>query len=439
MYQDTGYRGIWYGCHETKDVWVYKYSGGLGTYCAKHIPVAVHAPAVNKTFFVYGGTPPGGGTLLECVSCFDHATGTVPRPTVLMDKKTTDAHDNPVLSIDGDGHLWVFASAHGTGRPAHTFRSTKPYDTADFEEVEETNYSYPQPWWMPGRGFLFLHTRYLGGRVLHSMTSPDGRAWSEPRVIAHIGQGHYQISWPCGPRVGTAFNHHPPETGLDFRTNLYYMETADMGASWQTVAGDPVEIPVVSPDTTALVRDYEAEGLNVYMKDINYDGDGRPVILHLLSKGWQPGPENGPRIWRTARWTGTEWEFRDVLESDNNYDTGCLHICKDGVWRVIGPGIAGPQPYNPGGEMVLWESADRGATWRLVRQITRGSAFNHTYARRPVNAHPGFFAFWADGHGRDPSESRLYFYDIGEDAVFRMPFEMEGDTARPERVREWEP
>jgi len=43
--------------------------------------MAVHAPAVNKTFFVYGGVAPGENSLLEMVSYYDHATGKVPRPS----------------------------------------------------------------------------------------------------------------------------------------------------------------------------------------------------------------------------------------------------------------------------------------------------------------------------------------------------------------------
>ena len=109
----AGYRGIWYANQKTNNEYVYKYSGGLGTYCANHIPMAIYAPAVNKTFFVYGGTSETGDSLWEMVSFYDHATGEVPQPVKIIDKKTTDAHDNPVLSIDAEGYLFVFASAHG--------------------------------------------------------------------------------------------------------------------------------------------------------------------------------------------------------------------------------------------------------------------------------------------------------------------------------------
>jgi hypothetical protein len=41
-----------------------------------------------------------------------------PRPAVLLDKKTSDAHDHPTLALDASGHLWVFSNAHGTSRPS---------------------------------------------------------------------------------------------------------------------------------------------------------------------------------------------------------------------------------------------------------------------------------------------------------------------------------
>ena len=47
--RDDGYRGIWYYNQASGDEYVYKYSGGLATYCAKHRPFAVYRPEVEKT------------------------------------------------------------------------------------------------------------------------------------------------------------------------------------------------------------------------------------------------------------------------------------------------------------------------------------------------------------------------------------------------------
>lgn len=427
----SGYRGIWYSNEKTNNEYVYKYSGGLGTYCANHIPMAIYAPAVNKTFFVYGGTSESGDSLWEMVSYYDHATGEVPQPVKIIDKKTTDAHDNPVLSIDGEGYLFVFVSAHGNKPPSWIFKSTKPYDISQFEQVADFNYSYPQPWYIEGQGFFFLHTWYNKGRGLYFRTSPDGTTWSERVAMAHIEEGHYQVSWPWKNRVGSCFNYHPAGKGLNFRTNLYYMHTADLGKTWSAADGTAVPIPVTDIQNPALVRDYAAEGRLVYTMDLNYDAEGKPYLLYMTAQSWVSGPEGGPRWWTLAHWNGSTWAFHEITQSDNNYDFGSLYVGEGGLLRVVGPTATGPQAFNPGGEMALWQSEDDGATWIQTRQLTGGSAMNHTYARRPLDAQEGFLAFWADGHGREPSKSRLYFLDGKADEVRQLPFEMGNDRATP--------
>jgi len=42
-----GYRGIWFTLGQFRE-YGDKYSGGLGTYTANHVPIAVHAPEVQR-------------------------------------------------------------------------------------------------------------------------------------------------------------------------------------------------------------------------------------------------------------------------------------------------------------------------------------------------------------------------------------------------------
>lgn len=431
--KDDGYRGIWYFNQAQKDEYAYKYSGGLGTFCCSHLPFAVYAKEVNKTFFCYGGTNKDRNTLLHMVSYYDHATGMVPRPTILLDKHTTDAHDNPVICLDQQGHIWIFSSAHGTARPAYVSVSKKPYDIDSFERVLKTNFSYPQPYWLPGQGFFVLHTRYTKGRRLFQMTSPDGRQWSEPKLLAGVEQGHYQVSWSQGKKIGTAFNYHPNPQGLNWRTNLYYMETEDAGRTWRNAQGQQIEFPLTTVNNAALVHDYQAEGLKVYMQDVAFDAAGRPVLLYLTTRGYESGPKNGPRTWCTARWTGSQWEVRGSIVSDNNYDMGSLYVEADGLWRIIGPTEPGPQSFNTGGEIAMWTSADQGSSWKKVKQLTAGSQYNHGYCRKAVNAHPDFYALWADGHARQPSDSRLYFCSQ-QGVVRKLPERITREFTRPETL-----
>jgi hypothetical protein len=90
-----GFRGIWFELNRKLE-YGDKYSGGLGTYTADHIPMAIYAPAVNKTFFVFGGTTRQDEKhLLAMIGVYDHSTGMVSKPTVVCDKgNVIDPHDN---------------------------------------------------------------------------------------------------------------------------------------------------------------------------------------------------------------------------------------------------------------------------------------------------------------------------------------------------------
>ncbi|MBI2422221.1 MAG: BNR-4 repeat-containing protein [Candidatus Hydrogenedentes bacterium] len=425
-----GYQGIWFELGQKGD-YGDKYSGGLGTYTAKHRPIAIHAPEARKTFFVYGGERNHDRHLLIMAGYYDHETGQVPRPTIVYDKQgVNDPHDNAALCIDAKGHVWVFVSGRSRKRPGFKFKSRKPYDISSFEQISEEEMTYPQPWYIPGKGFIHCFTQYTNGRELYWNTSPDGVTWTPPRKLAGMG-GHYQFSAPYqDKKVGTAFNMHPGGS-VDKRTNLYYVETHDFGVTWQTVDGKSLTPPLTDPHGPGLVRDFESEGMMVYIKDLQFDAEGNPIVLLLTSHHHMPGPQGNPRTWRTAHWRGGTWAYHDITTSTHNYDVGQLWIDGAGTWRLLAPTEAGPQRWGAGGEIALWESGDQGEHWERVRMVTQNSALNHGYVRRPVNAHPDFYAFWADGNADSYSESHLYFTNEGGTQVWQLPYVMKEDFEAP--------
>jgi len=430
--KDDGYRGIWFTLGQVSK-YGDKNPGGFGTYTAKHLPLAVYSPEADKTFFVYGGAKQGKRHLLAMASYYDHRRGVVPRPTIVHDKGgVNDPHDNPSIALDEHGHVWVFVSGRARRRPGFKYRSVEPLNVDRFERISEEEMAYPQPWWIDRQGFLHLFTKYTGVRELYWNTSPDGRQWTEHRKLAGMG-GHYQTSNRRGNRVITAFNMHPGGV-CDRRTNLYFVQTDDMGRTWRTADGTPIQTPMTDPHCPALVHDFQAEKRLVYMKDISFDADGNPVILVVTAAYHEPGPIGDPRIWTIAHWDGQRWRFHEVTRSTGNYDMGSLYVEGD-TWRIIGPTEPGPQRHGTGGEVALWTSSDQGKTWTKQRDVTRGSRYNHTYVRRPVDAQPDFYAFWADGNPDEFSPSHLYFTNHDGDRVWRLPYDMTGKFAKPELVR----
>ena len=436
-----GYRGIWFTIGQSKSEYGDKYSGGLGTYTMKHIPMAVYAPQVDRTYFVYGGCPDTGEAYLQCmIGCYDHRSGMLRKPRVVMDKGisgVSDPHDDPTVQIDKDGYVWVFVAGRGNRRPGVRYRSVRPYDISSFEYVSESIMAYPQVMYSKDKGFFLFFTRYDGVRQLFWQTSEDGVEWSPYRRLASIKEGsekssgHYQISNIYGDKLCTAFNRHI-NGNVDTRTNIYYLQSTDWGQTWTTASGTVVSVPVTERHSACELRDYQSQGRNCYIKDLNFDQNGNPVILYLTSDNHLTGPSGGVRQWHTLHWTGDRWEESLITTSTHCYDSGSIWV-EDGLWTVIAPTDPGPQYWGAGGEMVRWTSRDNGVTWTRSLGLTSGSAMNQTYARRPFGAADGFYAFWADGNPDARSVSNLYFCDK-EGHTYRMPYRMSREWEKPEPV-----
>jgi hypothetical protein len=445
--KDDGYRGIWftlgqytdapYGKGDWKSYWDYgdKYSGGLGTYTAKHVPIAIYAPQVNKTFFCYGGSKQGQRYLYNMVSYYDHQLDRVPRPTIVHDKGgVDDPHDDASLAIDEQGYLWVYVAGRARVRPGFVYRSVRPYDIDDFQQVSSDEICYPQPWPIAGQGILELFTKYTGVRELYwNFRQADGSR-GEDRKLAGM-EGQYQTSFRQGERVITAFNRHPGGHP-DRRTDLYYLETRDCGASWQTVDGQTIQPPLTDPRNPALVRAYSDQQRLVYLNSVTLDNAGNPVILVVTSSSHLPGPAGDPRTWEVLHHKDGRWLVSRVTESTHNYDTGPIWIQPDGTWRIAGPTEIGPQRWGGGGEVAVWISRDEGVTWTRSRQVTRNSPRNHSYVRKAFGAAADspFAMLWADGHADKLSVSRLYFANRDGTQVRCLPYDMDGEFATPEVV-----
>ena len=434
-----GYRGIWFELNQ-KYEYGDKYSGGLGTYTADHIPMAVYSPEVNKTFFVYGGTTKKDEKYLLCmIGVFNHATNLVSKPTVVCDKGgVNDPHDNPSVMIDDKGYIRVFVSGRGNARKGLKYKSIKPYNIDEFELLSEEVFAYPQIWNV-NDGYFHFFTKYSGLRELYFETSIDGINWTEDRKLSGIKEqpdqlaGHYQVSNVYkGEILGTFFNRHR-NGEADRRTDLYYLQTNNFGKTWTNSNKKEVTIPLTEVDNPAKVADYLSQGKNVYINDMGFDGDGNPVCLYITSKGHEPGPANAPYEWRITSWNGREWKTNIVCESDHNYDMGSL-IISDKIWRIAGPTEKGPKVYGTGGELAIWTSIDNGKTWKRERILTRNSATNNSYVRRPLNARAPFCFFWANGDPEKLSISELFFGDF-DGNIWKLPYEMKNDFGRPEEVR----
>ncbi|HLP74706.1 MAG TPA: BNR-4 repeat-containing protein [Bacteroidales bacterium] len=428
-----GYMGLWHSFGRRYE-YGYKYSGGLATFSSQHNPMAVYSPEAKKTFFVYSGTPgPDTSQLQIMISYFDHRTHKVPRPVIVYDKMgVNDPQDNATISIDNKGFIWVFISGRGRTRPGYIFRSANPYSIDAFEKKTQGEIVFPQAWWMRDSCFLMMHTKVLNGRELYWTTGTDGMNWEPAKKLAGMG-GHFQVTNIFGGKLFSVFSYCPGGN-IDNRTNLYIVQTGDLGKTWKTIDGKLITTPLTEVKNDALIRDYESEKKKVYINDLNFDREGNPVILAIVSNDFRPGPQTAPREWTVIYRRNGEWNFIKVCNMPHNYNLGSIYTGDD-EWRIIGPSDEGPQKYGTGGEMILWTSADSGKTWKKELNITSGSRYNNSYARRPFNASDEFYSFWADGDAERRSESHIYFTNKKCDKVWVLPYKMNKDFEKPIRIK----
>ena len=185
-------------------------------------------------------------------------------------------------------------------------------------------------------------------------------------------------------------------------------------------------------NNSARVIDFQSEGKNVYVKDLQFDKNGNPMCLYVTSSGHEPGPDNDPREWRLTRWSGSKWIHTVITRSDHNYDMGSL-ILQDRDWYLIAPTTDGPQKYGTGGEVDLWHSKNKGKRWKMQKAVTRNSSLNHSYIRRVLNGQKPFEFFWADGNPDRQTISQLYFGDL-QGNVWKLPYHMNQDEEEPQKI-----
>ncbi len=415
-------RGIWYCCgHKVNTLpghdWVY--SGPMATYCAWHRPMAIYAPAVNRTFFVYGN-----GDNAPTISCYDHATGRFAYPVVLGSNPDGDAHRNPTLLIEQGGHLVVFYGAHC--HPTKVLRSLTPYDLSAWEQVSDLPdplTSYPQPWeLLPGEIFVSYREKraWTDSEWRCAVSRDGGRTWEPSRelvslaecsvygiTIAETGAFPRRLHFVWSRLNGGTEEERQTKHTWARRHHIYYACSDDGGATWRRSDGTPYELPITL-DTQEEIYNCGTHG--VWLKDIQLDAQGRPFVLFIDSE-----VETYRGLWKVGRFDGAAWHFSTIAESDHMYDDGGLAILSDDDIRAYIPSTP-VQPSEDGGEIEEWQSTDGGATWENTKHVTTGSHYSHNNVKIALNHQLGpgdVRMFWSYGDSNSPPETddvRLHCY-----------------------------
>lgn len=427
--------GVWYCCgHQVNTLpgheWVY--SGPMATYCAWHRPMAVYAPQVDRTFFVYGNADNA-----PTISFYDHVTQGFAYPVVLGSNPDGDAHRNPTLLLDEQGFLHVFYGAHG--HETHVLRSSTPYGISAWQtmpDLPDAKTTYPQPWQLlPGEMFVSYRQApsWTTSSWRFTISRDGGRSWSPPRELINLGESAvYGVtiaeSGNYPRRVHMVWSRLGGGTEAEIATkhlwarryNIYYACSDDGGHTWRRSDGGMYDLPIT---LDSAERIYDCVQRGVWLKDIQLDSAGRPHILFLDADAG-----TYESTWMVGRLTESGWQYSSFASGDHMYDDGGLAIISDDDMRVYAP-TTNVQPQEDGGEIEEWQSTDRGVTWHNTAHVTAGSEYSHNNVKIVYNHERGrgdLRMFWSYGDSNYPPVAKdVFLHCYGEN--WRRPTRLSFD------------
>ena len=236
---------------------VSKYSGPMGTYTAKHIPVAVKCELGR--WATYSNNRDGN------LSIYAVNLETQQSNLVHIEQGTIDPHQNAAIQCGG-GKLWLAVSARGYKRTGYLYSSDNGVDWV----LESTGFrSYPQLHWLNDK-LLFLYTRYKIEPTENNNVSRKLYSGCNDLPILNDSIQHYMMSFVDKGRVHIVYNDLIG--GADYRTNLNYKYSDDEGCTWSD-------------------EERWHEGDFVYLKDFRISS-GKPYALVTISDSSDPNTGN---------------------------------------------------------------------------------------------------------------------------------------------------
>lgn len=234
----------------------------------------------------------------------------------------TDSHNTVCMIVDAQGYIHVAANMHGD--VLRYVKSTNPNDITAWTApgmtgLNETQMTYPRFALHPdgtlfymyrdgasGNGDIYLNRKNVGGSWTQLGMLAAGKATNENPY-----ESRFVIS--ANGTLGVAFTWRP--NGGDHNTNadVHFIKSTDKGATWQSVSGAAVTIPLVHVDTTALALATAATNSGIINQfGLDLDADDYPHIALTLADGATPD-----RNIHHLYWDGAAWVNQQVTDLQN--------------------------------------------------------------------------------------------------------------------------
>lgn len=257
-----------------------------------------------------------------------------------------DSHNYVTLAADAAGYLHCSGDMH-VGALKY-FRSTKPWDAASFERVnqmtgdQEQRVTYPKFFRGPDDAFLYTYRYGSSGNgnqifnVYDLKTKTWKRLFDRPLTDGEGQRNAYfdgpvkgpdgwlHLAWVWRETPDAASNH-----------DLSYARSRDL-IHWETGSGKPLELPITLAKSDIVDPVPQKGGLINVNQKIGFDDQGRATISYHKNDAagntqpWTARLENG--IWQ--HYQITDWPYRWDFGGGGSLvvkiNLGPVHLEKDG-------------------------------------------------------------------------------------------------------------
>ncbi len=183
--------------------------------------------------------------------------------TILNSKIEWDSHNFTEMIVDDQGYIHVSGNMHNV--PLNYWRSKRPYDASEFEEVhymtgsEEDNVTYPH-FLKTDDGNLLFHYRYGysgNGYEVYDIWHPETKTWSrflDKPLIDGEGKRNAYMTGPIYDKDGYYHLYWVWRETPNCATNnsFSYARSKDL-KHWENAAGKSVKSPMVYEETELAV------------------------------------------------------------------------------------------------------------------------------------------------------------------------------------------
>lgn len=307
----------------------------------------------------------------------DNATGAWSSTTTVDNLKTDfgveaqDDHNAPSLLVLPSGKILIFYAVHDARNNLFIRETARPEDPTAwsarrlvFANGPKVSANYPQPNILAdGRLVLFVRIGNWKDATEAMITSADqGQTWSAPRTMIGFGAGTgiYSFTAVRGQRLVVVWNER---RNAGRPTNLYYAQSTDNGATWQTSSGRPLALPIVRSTAEAVVRSTEP----LYVWDVVIDARGRPRAAYAI------GDERHFRYGYAAL-LGGHW-VRETITTSTLLYGGTNYYASGVVIDPADPNRVLLSRQRKTLELELWRRSVTG--WSIERRLTANSGVDN--------------------------------------------------------------